>query len=953
MKKLATKRNLFAALFLLSIGVLYLVHSYSNNNLKDKEQNEVLQIVHEEGNEASKEQAKKARNNYFFKLLRDPKTNTIPEDIRRRELQHARSIPTLEEVNQRLKAQNPSFIPAQDYNWQLAGPNGVGGRTRALGIDQRNSNIIIAGGVSGGIWRSTNEGNSWTLRTPNAENFSVTSLAQDPTNPDTWYYTSGELIGNSANAPGAPYFGTGIFRSTDNGMNWSRIPGTEDDNTQFDSQFDFVNRIIISPTSGSIFVASNGFGIFRSTNGTDFNNLVLGGAGQHFHADVAVANDGTLVAILSTNDAGDSANNPGIFISTDDGATWSEITPASFPSEYGRSVITFAPSDPDIIYVLSRKFNDDTNQGISFFKIDTSGGLPGIAEDRSANVPNFGEPVGNMELQGGYNMAITVKPDDPNFVLIGGINLFRSTDGFATAPLNNSESEKDKFWIGGYAQNNDVSQYENQHPDQHRIVFDPNDTERVWAGHDGGLSLTNNISASAVNWTDKNNGYVTTQFYDVSIPSGSDDDRLMGGTQDNGTPFFNFNQTQTNSSIDISSGDGGFSFFTQNYILTSNQRNSDRENNRVILYRGNSSYIVHPRNSNTALFINPYEVDPQNQNVMYYPGGNELWRNTSLNEIDNEDDSNGTNTGWELLTSAELPTTHIISSLKVTKNPNNILYYAGSDTTESPQPPILKRLDNASISSDTPVDISIPGAPNGAFVHDIAVNPVDGNEVLVVMSNYNISGLYHSTDAGNSWQLVEGNLTGDNAPSSPNPGPSLRSAAIIPAQGGSIYVLGTSTGIYASQNLDGNNTTWGKEAVNEIGSSVIENIDARFSNGDVAVGTHGRGIFLGSFQGTIDFNAPNNSSVSQNFPNPFSNSTSTSIPVNLANESRVTVAIFDITGQKVFQPITERVFQPGRNNLSITFNSGLASGIYLYRVIAEPTDQGKRFVGTGKMTFIN
>ncbi|MDZ7715775.1 MAG: T9SS type A sorting domain-containing protein [Balneolaceae bacterium] len=270
-----------------------------------------------------------------------------------------------------------------------------------------------------------------------------------------------------------------------------------------------------------------------------------------------------------------------------------------------------------------------------------------------------------------------------------------------------------------------------------------------------------------------------------------------------------------------------------------------------------------------------------------------------------------------------------------------------------PGAPVIKRLDNASANSSGPVDISIPNVPNGAFVHDIAVNPTNGNEVLVVMSNYNIVGLYHSVDAGNSWEAVEGNLTGDNNPGSSNPGPSIRSAAIIPAEGGSIFVLGTSTGIYASQNLDGSNTMWGKESASMIGSSLVENIDSRFSDGDIAVGSHGRGIFVGSFQGEINFNAPDNSTVSQNFPNPFSTSTDTNIPVNFANRSRVTINIYNITGRKIMQPVIDQIYQPGPTNIPINFNSTHASGIYLYQIIAEPTDEGKKFVGTGKMTFIN
>ena len=98
-------------------------------------------------------------------------------------------------------------------------------------------------------------------------------------------------------------------------------------------------------------------------------------------------------------------------------------------------MLTFAPSNPDILYVFTLKgANNTDNQGVSFFKIDISDPQNPVAEDRSANLPDFGDPVGGVNTQNGYNMIVKVKPDDPDFVLLGATNLFRSRDGFATQP---------------------------------------------------------------------------------------------------------------------------------------------------------------------------------------------------------------------------------------------------------------------------------------------------------------------------------------------------------------------------------------------------------------------------------------------------------------------------------------------------------------------------------------
>ena len=109
-------------------------------------------------------------------------------------------------------------------------------------------------------------------------------------------------------------------------------------------------------------------------------------------------------------------------------------------------------------------------------------------------------------------------------------------------------------WIGGYHLT--VVFLPGFHPDVHSFAFDPNNPNAMWWGHDGGLSYTDNITtnnyASYLPWFDKNNGYNVTQFYMVAIPNEASDNRILGGTQDNGTPYFRFNGTTTTKSEDLS-----------------------------------------------------------------------------------------------------------------------------------------------------------------------------------------------------------------------------------------------------------------------------------------------------------------------------------------------------------------------------------------------------------------
>lgn len=838
--------GLSGLVLIIAVAVVFWGYFEKHETSGAAEDEEMAQKIEEIDVDAA--EMKRARSDYFFKLLRDPATDRIPQNIRTRELEYSRALPSRNDGTLRFKSAT-SAQQSIDISWQSAGPQELGGRTRALGIDQRNSDIILAGAVSGGMWKSTDRGTNWDLKSEPNQNMSVTSLAQDPTNPNTWFYASGEVLGNSAGGKGsAPYYGRGIYKSTNNGDTWSLMPQASSDVKGLVDPYNSVSRIRVSPATGTVFIASTGYGIYRSTDGESFSNSpALGTEGEQLFCDVAVASDGTIAAVISEASFADqgsqsSTNNhdPGVFISEDDGQTWQEVTPTStFPETHRRSVLSFAPSNPDLLYVFTLKGVFDTsNQGISFHKLDLAAET---AEDRSENIPDFGSPVGGINTQGGYNMLVSVKPDDPDFVMVGGINLFRSQDGFATQPeggySNFDSQQKEEYWIGGYARANNVSQYPGQHPDQHMVAWDPDDPNEMWSAHDGGLSLTSDITAAPVSWQDKDNGYITGQFYTVAMAPDAEDQRIMGGTQDNGTPYFTFtsqNMQQTGAS-DISSGDGAYAHIGNSNIYASSQ------GGRVLRWNeslSNFNYIE-PLNAENQLFIHPYEVDPNDDGIIYYPGGTTMWRNTTADEISNSN-SSGTTEGWNDFTAVS-GGDYTITALEVTDSqPSDRLYYAASGGGEVPK---IYFLNDAATSDDT-VNVSIPDAPSGAYVHDIAVNPTDGDEAIVAMSNYNIVGLYHTADGGSNWTAIEGNLEG----SSTNPGPSIRSASILPTVSGPVYFVGTSTGIYSSTSLTGMSTDWTRESADgsqgSIGFSIAEQITSRPADGKVAVGTHGRGIFL-------------------------------------------------------------------------------------------------------------
>ncbi|MCB0743757.1 MAG: PKD domain-containing protein, partial [Ignavibacteriae bacterium] len=537
-------------------------------------------------------------------------------------------------------------------------------------------------------------------------------------------------------------------------------------------------------------------------------------------------------------------NTPGVYKSTNDGSNWTSITPNSFPSQHSRSVVTIAPSNTSTCFVLTYTGNmvNDTYEDIRLHKINISNGA---SEDRTANLPVFTFFDGDQRLdsQRGYNLTLAIKPDNENFVMIAGTCLFRSTNGFSTKP-NNQKLD----WIGGY--NPIYFGYPNFHPDIHAFAFDPTNPKAMWWGHDGGLTYTSDITnsnyAEVFPWEKKNNGYNVTQFYMVTQPKGAGDNRIIGGTQDNGSPFFIFDGNSTSASEDVSSGDGSYGYLGDSFCYTSSQEgavlrvNYDGSGNAS---RDNGWSHITPKDAKNQSFINPYVIDPNNEDIMLYPAGNTLWRNNQLSTLPvNPSFAEGITEGWTELTSVAAPDGFIITALAVSEsNPQHRLYYGASNFSQTSQAPKVFRLDNANTATNGAVELTIAGVADNSYIHNIAINPDNADEILVVMSNYNITGIFHSSNGGNTFTAVEGSLTGDET----NPGPSIRAASILPTKNGTLFLVATSTGVYSTTQLNGNNTNWFLEGANSIGNVIVNYLSSRKSDGRVVAGTHGRGAFVG------------------------------------------------------------------------------------------------------------
>ena len=245
------------------------------------------------------------RAEYDWQRLKDPKSGKIPENIEWKEMEFAKSA---QSGLSRARFDLSPFMEPGDQSspWINRGPFNVGGRTRALAIDRTDENVILAGGVSGGLWRSTDQGATWTKLTPGQEHPSITDIVQDPRPgfENIWYYGTGERIGNSASDGGALFAGNGVYKSTDGGLTFSVLPATQNNTPESFSSadpFDLIFGVDIDPNNGNLYVATF-VGVHRSTDGGATFDQVLEGAFDT-ESDIHITSSGVLYATLASGSA--------------------------------------------------------------------------------------------------------------------------------------------------------------------------------------------------------------------------------------------------------------------------------------------------------------------------------------------------------------------------------------------------------------------------------------------------------------------------------------------------------------------------------------------------------------------------------------------------------------------------------------------------------------------------
>ncbi|HEY7833867.1 MAG TPA: hypothetical protein VIG30_09880 [Ktedonobacterales bacterium] len=440
--------------------------------------------------------------------------------------------------------------------WTTMGPNPINaggtnyaGRVAALAVDQTNANIIYLGAAEGGVWKTTDGGNTWTPLTDQQASMATGAITIDPTNHNTIYVGTGE-----PNQALDNYNGVGVLKSTDGGTHW-----TQEGLSYFGTHTHAITNILVNPyNSNQVFVSyTNGFesgGLAVSTDGGASYTTVGGGFPSGDAVDGLVANTSSNPITIDAT-----VRLSGFWRSTNGGTTWSNIT-ASLPvaGSWSRSALAMAPSNHSVLYtvIIDSDFVGNVYQPASpgpaynggYYSTD--GGT--TWHQMTSLNQNFAD--GGAGPQGWYDLYLGVDPQADNTLYGGGVDIAVTTN--ARGATGNWQNITNVYGARGTGDNNS-----NIHPDQHAIAFPACASAPcpAYFGNDGGIYYSNNgtnADPTTVTYTDYNtSGLGISTFTGGDLGPNFANGRLaIGGTQDDGTMVFTGNTYQP----EVYGGDGGF-----------------------------------------------------------------------------------------------------------------------------------------------------------------------------------------------------------------------------------------------------------------------------------------------------------------------------------------------------------------------------------------------------------
>jgi hypothetical protein len=410
--------------------------------------------------------------------------------------------------------------------------------------------------------------------------------------------------------------GGGIWKSSNGGTTWALLANTAPGAYNSGSHFQYVNKIVVK-NNGHIFAATKGYyintgGIMRSMDGgTTWARVqaVYTGAGTLYDwaADIEIAANGDLYASFGIFSQGK------VFKSTNanngNSGTWTDIsTNIGTLNSSTRIELACAPSDSNVIYAVARVNNGNTD--VDFIKKSINGGTTWT----TCAIPLMVDGSGShfTRSQAWYDLILAVHPTNPWLVLVGGIDIHRSTDSGTTWTGIS-------HWYGGFSK-------PYVHADQHGMAYRPGNSNEVLFSNDGGLHFSTNAgnSGASPTFSSKNTGYNVTQYYACAAINSVNSHYFLAGAQDNGS--HKFTSPQIGSTTEVTGGDGAFCHIDQDdptFQMTAYTFN--------VIYRslnGGASFPNIVNEDGFGHFINPSDYD-DTRNILYSARNNDQIKRVS------------------------------------------------------------------------------------------------------------------------------------------------------------------------------------------------------------------------------------------------------------------------------------------------------------------------------------
>jgi photosystem II stability/assembly factor-like uncharacterized protein len=694
---------------------------------------------------------------------------------------------SVDEYEKYIKTQNNLNKTNYNESWTNLGTNsstggyaGIG-RINCIAFHPTDVNTFWVGSPSGGIWKTTDGGSSWTILNDNETVLGVSDIVipSDYSVSNTIYIATGDRDGGSMSSLSggqvADNASIGVLKSTDGGTTWNTTGLTFTT-----SEKKLVYSLIIHPTDNQILLASTSDGIYKTTDGGDSWS-------QKYTEKVwrLAFKPGSTSIIYGGSEI--PYSDVWFMKSTDTGETW----PIDYMVVSGgrRSEICVAPSDPTIVYLLV------SNSG---------GGVLGVYKSTdsgaSFSVVNAGSPAGMLGYytdgsggsggQGSYDWCIAVDPSDANAVFIGGITTWKSTDGGSTFTANNNWTLSSTYNISGVPV---------VHADKHALVYQSSTT--LFEGNDGGIYKTTNGGTS---WTDLSNGMVISQIYRIGV-SQTVSNKTITGLQDNGSKLLN-----SGSWADVTGGDGMeciVDYSDANYMYATYIQGQIKRSINGSTFP--SVYITSniPGGQPTGAWVTPYVIDP-NSSVTLFAGYDKVWKTV--------DRGDNWTSASQVLSSGDK-----LRSLAIASSNSNVLYAA--DRTN-----MWKTTDGGATNWSS---ITLPST--SSYVTYIAVHATDPNTLWITYGGY-VDGqkVYESTDGGGSWSSIATGL------------PNLPVMSIVhnkKATDRNVLFVGTDLGVYVK---DGTNN-WASYSTGlpNVVVTELEIFYASSGADKLIAGTFGRGLW--------------------------------------------------------------------------------------------------------------